>query len=78
MNIFDEIIGAIDILVTKKMKNISSFGFCNVIEINNRNCKVVYNGNQYTLPYYGNIPIVNNKYPIFLPNGDLSQAFIIG
>lgn len=78
MNIFDEIVGAIDIITSKKMKNISTFGFCSVIEINNNKCKVIYNGNKYNLPFYGNTPVINNKYPIFLPNGDLSQAFIIG
>lgn len=78
MNIFDEIMGAIDVFVSKKMNNISSFGFCMVIEVNNKNCIVKYNGNEYTLPFYGNTPVINNKYPIFLPNGDLSQAFIIG
>lgn len=78
MNVFDEIIGSIDILISKKMKNISSFGFCTVVEVNNKNCRVIYNGNSYVLPYYGNTPTINNKYPIFLPNGNLSQSFIIG
>ena len=78
MNIFDEIMGAIDILVSRKIKNISSFGFCSVTEVNDKNCKVIYNGNEYILPFYGNTPVINNKYPIFLPDGNLSQAFIIG
>ena len=65
MNVFDEILGAIDVLVSKKIKNISFFDFCTVIEVNNKNCKVIYNGNQHILPYYGNTPVANNKYPIF-------------
>lgn len=78
MNAFDEILGAINVLVTKKMKDVSFFDFCTVIEIENKKCTVIYNGSQYILPYYGNIPVINNKYPIFLPNGNLSQGFIIG
>lgn len=78
MNVFDEIVGAIDIIISKKIKDISTFGFCVVKEVNNKKCKVLYNGNEYNLPFYGNTPVVNNKYPIFLPKGDLSQAFIIG
>ena len=78
MNFFDEILGAIDILISKKIENSSFFDFCTVIEINGNKCKVIYNGNSYILPYYGTMPVINNKYPIFLPNGDLSQGFIIG
>lgn len=78
MNIFDEIIGAIDVIITKRLNDISSFGFCSVTEVNDKNCKVIYNGNEYYVPFYGNTPVINNKYPIFLPNGNLSQAFIIG
>ena len=73
MNVFDEILGAIDVLVSKKIKNISFFDFCTVIEVNNKNCKVIYNGNQHILPYYGNTPVANNKYPI-LPN--ISFSFL--
>ena len=78
MNVFDEIMGAIDVLVSRKIKNISSFGFCNVIDVNEKSCIVIYNGNEYTVPFYGNTPVINNKYPIFLPDNNLSQAFIIG
>ncbi len=78
MNYFDEILEAVDILISKRLKKSSSFDFCTVIEVNDENCKVIYNGNEYILPYYGNTPTENNKYPIFLLNGNLSQAFIIG
>lgn len=78
MNVFDEIMGAIDILISRKIKNVSSFDFCSVIEVNDKKCTIVYNGNEYILPFYGNTPVINKKYPIFLPDGNLSQAFIIG
>ncbi len=73
-----EIIEAINILISKRMKKISSINFCTVINVQENMCTIIFNGEQYIVPHYGNTPIINKKYPIFLPDNNLSQAFIIG
>ena len=79
MNKFKELMEYIDILVTKKMKNTTQvyFGIIKSID-NNNNCIIEIKGNDYNLKYYGNIPLINKKYPVIIPQGNFSQAFIIG
>lgn len=78
MDTIKEILEAIDILVSKRLNKVSNFYFCTVINVEDNLCTVIFNGKEYTLPFYGNTPIANKKYPIFLPNNNLSQAFIVG
>ena len=78
MNKFKELMEAIDILITKKIKNTTQIYFGIVKSIDNNNCIIEIKGNEYNLKYYGNVPLVNKKYPIFVPQGNFSQAFIVG
>jgi hypothetical protein len=78
MNKFKELMEAIDILITKKMKNTTQVYFGIIKSIDNNNCIIAIKGNNYNLKYYGNVPVVNKKYPVIVPQGNFSQAFIIG
>lgn len=78
MNKFKELMEAIDILITKKIKNTTQVYFGIIKSINNNNCIIEIKGNEYNLKYYGNTPLINKKYPIIVPQGNFSQAFIIG
>ena len=78
MNKFKELMEAIDILITKKMKNTTQVYFGIVKSIDENKCTIEIKGNEYNLRYYGDIPSVNKKCPVIVPQGNFSQAFIIG
>ena len=78
MNRFKELMEAIDVLVTKKIKYTTQIYFGIVKSIDNNNCIITIKGNEYNLKYYGNTPLINKKYPVLVPQGNFSQAFIIG
>ena len=78
MNKFKELMESIDILITKKMQNTTQIYFGIIKSIDGNNCIIEIKGNEYNLKYYGNVPLVNKKYPVVVPQGNFSQAFIIG
>ena len=78
MNKFKELMEAIDILVSRKIKNTTQVYFGIIKSIDNNSCVIEIKGNNYNLKYYGNVPVVNKKYPVIVPQGNFSQAFIIG
>lgn len=78
MNKFKELMESIDILITKKMQSTTQIYFGIIKSIDNNNCIIEIKGNEYNLKYYGNTPLINKKYPVLVPQGNFSQAFIIG
>lgn len=78
MNKFQEIMEAIDILLSKRLKEVTTVSYGMVKQVVNNTCVITIKGIDYTLPFYGNTPTVNKKYPVVLPQGSLSQGFVIG
>ena len=78
MNKFKELMESIDILISKRLQNLTTVYYGIIKEVNDNDCVITIKGEEYNLPFYGNTPIKNKKYPVILPNGSLSQAFIIG
>lgn len=78
MSKFKELMESIDILISKRMENTTKIYYCIIKTINDKTCEVTIMGNTYVLPFYGNTPILNRKYPVFVPQGNFSQAFIVG
>lgn len=78
MEKFKELMESIDILITRKIKNTTQIYFGIIKSIDNDNCTITIKGNDYVLKYYGNTPLINKKYPVVIPQGNFSQAFIIG
>ena len=78
MNKFKELMESVDILISQRLKYITTVSYGIIKEVNDNKCVVTIKGEDYTLPFYGNIPQLNKKYPIILPQGNLSQAFVIG
>lgn len=80
MDIKKEIVDSIQVMVEAAIKKYCPallFGIVTSIE-QKKQCRVKINGVEYLLNYYGNeAPIVNQKYPVFIPSGNLSLAFII-
>lgn len=74
-----EILDAIDIIVRKRMENVPQILFGIVTEISTDNrCDVVINAIKHQVKYYGETPpLLNKKYPIFIPASGMSQAFIL-
>lgn len=80
MDIKQEIVDAITMIVDSTIKKtcpIITFGLC--VGISNRNkCVVKINNIDYNLSYYGEaLPIINKKYPVFVPYNNMSMAFIL-
>ena len=78
MNKFQELMESIDILISRRLRYVTSVNYGIIKQINSNNCVITIKGEDYTLPFYGNTPVLNRKYPVILPQGNLSQAFIIG
>ena len=78
MDIKREIKESIDILLKKRLSKITQSYYVTVISVNNNKCTIRLNGNEYIVSFYGNTPEENKKYPIIVPQGNLSQAYIIG
>lgn len=78
MDIKREIMESIDILLKKRLSKITQSYYVTVISVDNNKCTIKLNGNEYIVSFYGNTPEENKKYPIIVPQGNLSQAYIIG
>ena len=74
-----EILDAVDIIVKKRLENVPQILFGIVTEILGGNkCNAVINTIGHQVKYYGDTPpILNRKYPVFVPSSGMSQAFII-
>lgn len=78
MDVKKEILDAIEIIVDRAIKKYSTRIFTGVVKsINNGKANVIINGAPLEIPYFGNVPTVNYSYRVFVPDGELSQAFII-
>lgn len=75
----NEILDAIEIIVNKRLKNTAQIHLAVVTAVSDTGKKVTItnNGVTSTIRYYGSTPVVNMSYPIFVPNGDMSLAFMI-
>lgn len=78
MNKFRELMEAIDILISKRLERVTTISYGIVRQVVNNTCVITIKGEDYTLPFYGNTPVINKKYPVILPQGNLSQGFVIG
>lgn len=74
-----EILDAIDILIDRKMQSVARIYTCVVINVNVYDqVSVVVNGESWAnIKYYGTKPTVGDVLPIFVPNNNMSLAFII-
>lgn len=78
MNPQTEILDAVQILIDKAMENMTQIYNGTVTGANGRYCSMLINGVSYSsILFYGNTPTVNAQYRVFVPEGNMSQAFII-
>ena len=73
-----EIMESIDVLVKRRMCKVTQSYYGIVVAVEDRKCVVKLNGNEYSVPFYGNIPEINKKYPVIVPQGNFSQSYVIG
>ena len=78
MDIKKEIMESIDILLKKRLSNITQSYYVTVVSVSGNKCTIKLNGNEYVVPFYGNTPEENKRYPMIIPQGNLSQSYIIG
>ena len=67
-----------DIIAEKKLKTASQIYYCLVKAASNNKCTIVFNNNQYVVPYYGGAPTPNKTYALFLPQNNMNLAFVVG
>ena len=72
-----EILEAIEILIKSALKNTTKIYTCIVKDSSGGRCTVLLNGDEYIVKFYGDTPTVNLTYPLFVPQGNLSLAFVI-
>ena len=78
MNIANEILDAIEIIVNQKIRESTTqiyFGICK--GVNENNCLMYNKKKNNTVQFYGSTPTVGTIYRVFVPNGNMSMAFII-
>lgn len=78
MDVANELLDAIEIIVDKKIRENTAQiypGICKSVSGNN--CVVSINGKDNTVRFYGSTPSVGATYRVFVPNGNMSMAFII-
>ena len=79
MDTAKEILDAIEIIVDRKMQNIAQIyrGIVKAVSTNDNLAVVLVNGEVHNVRYYGFVPTVNIAYPVFVPHGNMSTAFVI-
>ena len=78
MDVANELLDAIEIIVDKKMRDSITQIYSGVCKsINTNNCVMSINGKDNIVQYYGSAPSVDSIYRVFVPNGNMSMAFII-
>ena len=78
MDVANEILDAIEIIVDKKIRENTAqiyLGVCKSVSDNT--CVMSINGRNNTVQFYGSTPAVGSIYRVFVPNGNMSMAFII-
>ena len=78
MDVANEILDAIEIIVDKQTKEQTTQiypGICKSVSGNS--CVMSINGRDNTVQFYGSTPTVGTIYRVFVPNGNMSMAFII-
>ena len=78
MDVVNEILDAIEIIVDKKVRDISAQIYPGVCKsVSGNSCVMSINGKDNTIQFYGSIPTVGAIYRVFVPSGNMSMAFII-
>ena len=78
MDVANELLDAIEIIVDKKIRENTAQIYLGVCEsVNDNGCVMSINGRKNTVQFYGSTPTVGATYRIFVPNGNMSMAFII-
>lgn len=78
MNVASEILDAIEIIVDKKVRDTSAQIYPGVCKsVSGNSCVMSINGRNNTVQFYGSTPTVGTIYRVFVPNGNMSMAFII-
>lgn len=77
MNIPEEFLNAIEILIDKRMQNTAQIYTGRVIGFSGGKCVVNINGRNQIVQFYGSAPTVNSMYRVFVPQNNMSMAFII-
>ena len=78
MDVANELLDAIEIIVDKKIREQTIqiyLGICK--SVNGNSCVMSINGKDNTVQFYGSTPAVGSIYRVFVPNGNMSMAFII-
>ena len=78
MDVANELLDAIEIIVDKKVRENTAQiypGICKSVSGNS--CVMSINGKNNTVQFYGSAPAVGAIYRVFVPNGNMSTAFII-
>lgn len=78
MDATNEILDAIEIIVEQKIRENTTQiypGICK--SVSGGYCVMSINGKDNTVQFYGSTPTVGSIYRVFVPNGNMSMAFII-
>ena len=78
MDVANELLDAIEIIVDKKVRENTAQiypGICK--SVSGSSCVMSINGKDNTIQFYGSIPTVGAIYRVFVPDGNMSMAFII-
>lgn len=78
MDVANEILDAIEIIVDKKIRENTAQIYPGVCKsVSGNSCVMSVNGRNNTVQFYGSTPTVGAIYRVFVPNGNMSMAFII-
>lgn len=78
MDVANEILDAIEIIVDKQTKEQMTQIFPGICKsVSGNSCVMSINGRDNTVQFYGSTPTVGTIYRVFVPNGNMSMAFII-
>nr|DAW16683.1 MAG TPA: hypothetical protein [Caudoviricetes sp.] len=78
MDIANEILDAIEIIVDKKIRDNTAQIYSGVCRsIGSNSCVMSINGKNNTVQYYGGQPTLGAVYRVFVPNGNMSNGFVI-
>ena len=72
-----ELLDAMQIMIDNALKSTAKIYGCIVIDVEDNKCTIKLNNQLHTVQYYGSPPTINQQYRVFVPFGQMSQAFII-